>query len=40
MVYELIKKTFVDDETQLNEYKNKLVSLLDNDTKKHDFTDN
>ncbi len=33
MVYELIKKTFVDDEVQLNEYKIKLVSLLDDDTK-------
>ena len=37
MIYELIKKTFVDDEIQLNEYKNRLVSLLDEDTKKHDF---
>ena len=37
MVYELIKKTFVEDEMQLKEYKNKLVSLLDDDTKKYDF---
>ncbi len=37
MVYELIKKTFADDEVQLNEYKNKLVSLLDDDTKAYDF---
>ena len=37
MIYELIKKTFVDDEIQLNEYKNRLVSLLDDDTKIHDF---
>ena len=37
MVYELIKKTFVDDEVQLNEYKIKLVSLLDDDTKKYNF---
>jgi len=40
MIYTLIKNTFADDETQLKEYKNKLVSFLDNDTKKHDFTDN
>ena len=37
MVYELIKKTFVDDEVQLNEYKIKLLSLLDDDTKKYNF---
>ena len=37
MVYELIKKTFVDDEMQLNEYKIKLISLLDDDTKKYNF---
>ena len=37
MVYELIKKTFADDEVQLNEYKTKLVSRLDDDTKKCDF---
>ena len=37
MVYDLIKKTFVDDEIQLKEYKNRLVSLLDEDTKNHDF---
>ena len=37
MVCELIKKTFVDDEMQLKEYKNRLVSLLDDDTKKHYF---
>lgn len=37
MVYELIKKTFADDEVQLNAYKNKLVSLLDDDTKEHEF---
>lgn len=33
MVYELIKKTFADDEARLGEYKNKLVALLDDDTK-------
>lgn len=37
MIYELIKKTFVDDEMQRKEYKNKLVSLLDDDTKKYGF---
>ena len=37
MVYELIKKTFADDEVQLNEYKTKLVSRLDDDTKKYNF---
>ena len=37
MIYELIKKTFVDDEMQRKEYKNKLVSLLDDDTKKYNF---
>ena len=37
MIYELIKKTFADDEIQLNEYKNRLVSLLDDDTKIHDL---
>ena len=37
MVYELIKKIFVDDEEQLNDYKIKLVSLLDDDTKKYNF---
>ena len=35
MVYELIKKTFDDDKVQLEEYKIKLVSLLDDDTKKY-----
>ena len=37
MIYELIKKTFVEDEEKRNEYKNKLVSLLDHDTKIHEF---
>ena len=37
MVYELIKHTFVDDKIQFAEYKNKLVSLLDEDTKKYEF---
>ena len=37
MVYELIKKSFVDEEIQLNEYKIKLVLLLDDDTKKYNF---
>ena len=37
MIYELIKKVFMNDEIKLNEYKNKLVSLLDADTKIHDF---
>lgn len=37
MVYELIKKTFADDKIQLKKYKNKLVSLLDDDTKKYEF---
>ena len=35
MVYELIKKTFDDDKVQFEEYKIKLVSLLDDDTKKY-----
>ena len=39
MVYELIKKTFADDEMQLKEYKNKLMSLLDYNTKQHDFAE-
>ncbi|MBQ8275820.1 MAG: hypothetical protein IJZ02_04265 [Clostridia bacterium] len=37
MVYDLIKKAFVDDKVQLNEYKIKLVSLLDDDTKRYNF---
>ena len=37
MIYELITKIFIADEMQLKEYKNRLVSLLDEDTKKHDF---
>ena len=37
MMYELIKKTFADDEAQCNAYKMKLVSRLDDDTKKYDF---
>ena len=37
MIYELIKLTFVDDEIQFIKYKNKLVSLLDEDTKKYEF---
>ena len=37
MIYELIKKTFIDDKIQLAEYKNKLISLLDDDTKKYEF---
>ena len=37
MVYELIRKTFNDNKVQLEEYKIKLVSLLDDDTKKYNF---
>ncbi|MBQ5808476.1 MAG: hypothetical protein IIW21_01820, partial [Clostridia bacterium] len=37
MVYELIRKTFDDNKVQLEEYKIKLVSLLDDDTKKYNF---
>ena len=37
MIYELITKTFIADEMQLKEYKNRLVSLLDKNTKKYDF---
>ena len=33
MIYELIKMTFINDEVQQKEYKNKLLSLLDDDTK-------
>lgn len=37
MVYDLIKKTFADDEKQCKEYKKKLVSLLDRNTKLYDL---
>ena len=37
MIYELIKLTFVDDEIQFTKYKNKLVSLLDENTIKNEF---
>ncbi len=37
MVYELIKKAFADDEAGLNNYKNRLVSILDDNTKKYEF---
>lgn len=39
MVYDLIKKTFINNKEALNKYKNKLYSLLDYDTKKHNFID-
>ncbi len=37
MVYELIKNTFIDDVDKLNMYKNKLISVLDEYTKKNEF---
>ena len=37
MIYELIKLTFVDDEIQFAKYKNKLISLLDEYTKKYEL---
>ncbi len=37
MVYELIKNAFVDDNRKMLEYKNKLLAILDEDTKKFEF---
>lgn len=37
LIYELIKNTFIGDEIQFAKYKNKLLSLLDEDTKKYEF---
>lgn len=37
MIYELIKKAFTDNEAGLNDYKNRLVSVLDDNTKKYVF---
>ena len=37
MVYDLIRKTFADDQKQCKAYKKKLVSLLDRNTKLYDF---
>ena len=39
LVYELIKKTFINDDKLLRIYKEKLMSVLDNDTIKYEFTE-
>ena len=37
MVYKLIKKTFVNNDEQFKNYKEKLISILDADTKRYEF---
>ena len=37
MVYELIKKTFVNNDEKFKNYKEKLISILDDDTKRYEF---
>ena len=37
LVYELIKKTFINDDEKLKFYKEKLINILDEDTKKYEF---
>ena len=39
MVYELIKKTFINDKEKLKKYKEKLIKNLDEDTKKYEFVE-
>lgn len=39
LVYGLIKKTFINDDKLLRIYKEKLMSVLDNDTIKYEFTE-